>query len=178
MLILLDENETTFYDGHLDFAKHQSSGVELRMTFQRKETGTFQQKETGEAEKKMEVKIIDENSTLKEVQELCKSKENCESCPFYEKTGCRLRLRPDEWDLNSQHRFSENELAWMRVMVSGLTEEGRMWLGRKDTGTLYWKIENRDGGDGWIGSLPKAVFPQIQPGQWHDVRKVLERDEQ
>ena len=170
MFILWDESETSFYDGHLNCANcavNHLDGVELRMTFQRKET------KISEGGKKMSLKIFDENSTLKEVQEFCKRRKECQGCPVRGTGFCRVHGRPDNWDLDFRPPFTDEELAWMRVMSSGLAENSRMWLGREDSRTLYWKIENEDTGESRTGCLPRELFPQIQPGQRYELREVL-----
>ena len=170
MFILGDESETNLYDGHLNCANcavNHLDGVELRMTFQRKET------KISEGGKKMSLKIFDENSTLKEVQEFCKSREECQGCPVRGTGFCRVNGRPDKWDLDFSPQFTDQELAWMRVMSAGLAEDNRMWLGREDSRTLYWKIENENTGESRTGCLPRELFPQIQPGQRYELREVL-----
>ena len=170
MFILGDESETNLYDGHLNCANcavNHLDGVELRMTFQRKET------KFSVGGKKMSFKIFDENSTLKEVQEFCKSREKCQGCPVRGTGFCRVHGRPDKWDLDFLPRFTDQELAWMRVMSAGLAEDNRMWLGREDSRTLYWKIENENTGESRTGCLPRELFPQIQPGQRYELREVL-----
>lgn len=89
-----------------------------------------------------------------------------------------MRNRPDNWDLNFRPPFSEDELAWMRVMAREVGENEQMWLGKESSGALYWKIENQDGSESGSLSLPRELFPQIQPGQKYDVRKVLRENEQ
>ena len=167
LFILWDESETNFYDGHLNCAVNHLDGVELRMTFQRKET------KFSEGRKKMSLKIFDENSTLKEVQEFCKSRKECRGCPVRGTGFCRVNGRPDKWDLDFLPRFTDQELAWMRVMSAGLAEDNRMWLGREDSRTLYWKIENENTGESRMGCLPRELFPQSQPGQRYELREVL-----
>ena len=122
----------------------------------------------------MSLKIIDENSTLKEVQEFCKSREECLGCPVRGTVSCRVVGRPDKWDLDFSPQFTDDELAWMRVMSSGLGENEVMWVGRDTGEILYWKIE-RDGKDASrMGYMPRELFPCIQVGQRYDVKKVLE----
>ena len=169
MFILWDESETSFYDGHLNCANcavNHLDGVELRMTFQRKET------KISEGGKKMSLKIFDENSTLKEVQEFCKRRKECQGCPVCGIGFCRVNGRPDKWDLTFLPSFTDDELAWMRVMSSGLAEDSRMWLGRESSGILYWKIEENNN-ESRVEDLPPELFPQIQPGQRYELREVL-----
>lgn len=176
LLSLSGEKQVSFYGGQLEFSVNhsdgtsvnRSDGVELRVAFLRKEDK--------EVEEKMNIEIIDGNSSLKEVQEFCKKRENCTGCPIRGEMGCKIAKRPDHWDLDFRQEFDGDALAWMRVMLSGVSEDEKLWLGRESTGILYWKIENEDNSESRTGYLPREMFPRIQPGQKFDMRKVLEEN--
>ena len=176
LLSLSGEKQVSFYGGQLECSVNHSDGtsvnhsdgVELRVAFLRKEDK--------EVEEKMNIEIIDGNSSLKEVQEFCKKRKDCTGCPIRGEMGCKIAKRPDHWDLDFQQEFDEDALAWMRVMSAGLGEKEVMWLGRDVQGTLYWKVEGVETGESRMGYLPREMFPCIQPGQRFDVRKVLEEN--
>ena len=169
LLSLGGEKQVAFYGGQLDFSVNHQDGVELRVVFLRKEGE--------EVEEKMNVGIIDENSSLREVREFCKEREDCTGCPIRGEMGCKIAKRPDHWDLDFQQEFDEDALAWMRVMSAGLGKKEVMWLGRDVMGELYWKVENEDTGESRTEDLPSKMFPYIQPGQKFEMRKVLEENE-
>ena len=170
LLSLGGEKQVAFYGGQLECSVNHQDGVELRVAFLRKEDK--------EVEEKMNVGIIDENSSLREVQEFCKEREDCTGCPIRGKMGCKIIKRPDKWDLDFQQEFDEDALAWMRVMSAGLGEKEVMWLGRDVMGELYWKVENEDNGESRTEDLPSKMFPNIQPGQRFNMKKVLEENDE
>ena len=170
LLSLGGEKQVAFYGGQLECSVNHQDGVELRVAFLRKEDK--------EVEEKMNVGIIDENSSLREVREFCKEREDCTGCPILDKMGCKIAKRPDRWDLDFQQEFDKDALAWMRVMSAGLGKDEVMWLGRDVMGELYWKVENEDTGESRTEDLPFEIFPYIQSGQRFDVRKVLEENDE
>ena len=163
-----EKGEISFYKGQLECSMERYDGFELRMNFQRKESGKEIRKEV-----KMEM-IINENSSLREIKEFCENREECKGCPIRGEMGCKVGFRPDKWDLDFRQKFDEDTLAWMRVMSAGLGENEVMWVGRDTGEILYWKVE-RDGKDASrMGYMPRELFPCIQVGQRYDVKKVLE----
>lgn len=168
LLSLGGEKQVAFYGGQLECSVNHQDGVELRVAFLRKEDE--------EVRKKMNIGIVDENSSLREVREFCKEREDCTGCPIHSGVSCRVMARPDKWDLNFQPSFDKDALAWMRVMSAVLGKDEVMWLGRDVMGELYWKVENKDTGESRTEDLPFEIFPYIQSGQRFDVRKVLEEN--
>lgn len=169
LFCITDGEEICFYGGQLEYAMGRFDGFDLRMNFRRKES-----------KKKVNMEmIISEDSSLGEIKKFCEGREDCTGCPIQGKTGCKVAKRPDKWDLTFLSQFTDDELAWMRVMSAGLGEDSRMWLGRDSLGILYWKIEGNNGESrgGYLPQelfpLPRELFPQIQPGQRYELREVL-----
>ena len=109
------------------------------------------------------------NWTLGETMKECyRHRKACAGCQFYiEKKGCRLYSEYDatHWDLEEKPRFTQDELAAMRVFRNTLltvsiirTEDGRLWSGSTQTSCV---------------ELDKRLFSTIHPGQSVRLEDVL-----
>lgn len=106
--------------------------------------------------------------TLGETMEYCKQHGDRASCS----ADCLIiklcKNHPWRWDLKDPPRFTDDELATMRVLYAA----GVVRVCKFDDGWIRW-----DGKD-FGGSLPPGMFPSIRPGQSVSIADIIKNKEE
>lgn len=120
--------------------------------------------------------------TLGEAQHECITHDDCDECPFNgDICNSGNGTIPSSWNLTENPRFTEDEVAAMRVLYAA----GVRFIA-KDSETMQWLTEKPEWNENvgmhrvpcgishMLGYLPDDLFPSIRPGMAVELAQIVE----